>query len=63
MKSAVFIARTLGKAFKFPHQNAKELVGYKQQIIQGLQDHGCICIKDVNFNEKEQTIFTKTLWD
>ena len=31
--------------------------------MDGLNDHGCICIKNVDFNEEQMIQFTKEIWD
>ncbi len=31
--------------------------------MNALNDHGCICIKNVDFNEEQMVQFTKGIWD
>ncbi len=31
--------------------------------MNALNDHGCICIKNVDFNEEQMIQFTKEIWD
>jgi taurine dioxygenase len=41
----------------------QDLIAKKAHIMKALNDHGCICIKNVDLNEKQMVEFTKGIWD
>ena len=55
-------ARQLGKVFAFPDHSVEGLLREEAAIRKGLWDHGCICIKQVDFSPKQMTDFTSRMW-
>lgn len=57
------VKRTLGFPLRFPSTSVQDLITKKAEIFDSLANHGCICIKNVDFNEKMLVDFTKGVWD
>lgn len=55
--------RQLGKTFKFADHSVDGLLREKEAIRKGLWDHGCICIKQVDFGPQQMTAFTSKMWN
>lgn len=57
------VARQLGFNYIRKNPTVKNLIQDKKEILGLLNSHGCICLKNVNFNEKDMYEFTKGVWD
>lgn len=53
MKGVKTLERTLGHQLFFPSTSVGNLLSEKARILDALNDHGCVVVKNVNFNEKE----------
>ena len=55
--------RKIGFPLNFPSTQVHDLITNKQIIMDALNDHGCICIKNVGLEEAQIVQFSQGIWD
>ena len=62
MKAVNLMKRTLGFPINLASTSVSGLLSNKDKILSAINDHGCVCIKNVDFEQKKIIEFTKGFW-
>lgn len=57
------VERTIGFKLCYSDTSVAGLLAQKQNILDNVQIHGAVCIKNVDFDEKDMVEFSKGMYD